>query len=87
MLSAAVAENKTTVLRFCFPNTQISQVPRSGNNIIDFPNLGSTYNGGWCTATKLDETLISRPSREVNVNRERVRCYGAVYLSSNQMLE
>jgi len=20
--------------------------------IIDFPNLGSTYNGGWCTATK-----------------------------------
>jgi len=20
-------------------------------NIIDFPNLGITYNGGWCTAT------------------------------------
>jgi len=20
--------------------------------IIDFPNLGLTYNGGWCTATK-----------------------------------
>jgi len=20
--------------------------------IIDFPDLGSTYNGGWCTATK-----------------------------------
>ena len=55
--------------------------------IIDFPNLGLTYNGGWCTATKLGETLISRPSCEVNVNRERFRCYGAVYLSSNQMLE
>jgi len=35
--------------------------------IIDFPNLGSTYNGGWCTATETDETLITRPSREVNV--------------------
>jgi len=35
--------------------------------IIDFPNLGSTYNGGWCTATESDETLITRPSREVNV--------------------
>jgi len=34
--------------------------------IIDFPNLGSTYNG-WCTATETDETLISRPSCEVNV--------------------
>jgi len=21
-------------------------------SIIDFPNLGLTYNGGWCTATK-----------------------------------
>ena len=59
----------------------------AGETIIDFPNLGLTYNGNWCTATKLDETLISRPSREVNVNRERVRCYGAVYLSSYQMLE
>jgi len=56
-------------------------------SIIDFPNLWLTYNGGWCTATKLGETLISRPSCEVNVNRERVRCFGAVYLSSNQMLE
>jgi len=56
-------------------------------SIIDFPNLGSTYNGSWCTATESAETLISRPSCEVNVNRERVRCYGAVYLSSNQMLE
>jgi len=35
-------------------------------SIIDFPNLGSTYNG-WCTATETDETLITRPSREVNV--------------------
>jgi len=35
--------------------------------IIDFPNLGSTYNGGWCTATETGETLIPRPSREVNV--------------------
>jgi len=52
-------------------------------NIIDFPNLGSTYNGGWCMATRSDETLIARPSREVNVNREKVRCHGAVYLSSN----
>ena len=56
-------------------------------NIIDFPNLRSTYNGGWCTATESGETLIPRPSREVNVNRERVRYYGAVYLSSNQMPE
>jgi len=38
-----------------------------GASIIDFPNLGSTYNGGWCTATETDETLITRPSREVNV--------------------
>ena len=35
--------------------------------IIDFPNLGSTYNGGWCTATETDETLITRPSCEVDV--------------------
>jgi len=35
--------------------------------IIDFPNLGSTYNGGWCTATKSDETLLTRPSCKVNV--------------------
>jgi len=39
----------------------------NGAAIIDFPNLGSTYNGGWCTATETDETLITRPSREVNV--------------------
>ena len=38
-----------------------------GSIIIDFPNLWSTYNGGWCTATESDETLISRPSCEVNV--------------------
>jgi len=25
--------------------------------IIDFPNLRSTYNGGWCTATETGETL------------------------------
>ena len=36
-------------------------------SIIDFPNLGLTYNGGWCTATETDETLITRPSCEVNV--------------------
>ena len=35
--------------------------------IIDFPNLGLTYNGGWCLATETDETLITRPSCEVNV--------------------
>jgi len=35
--------------------------------IIDFPNLGSTYNGGWCLVTETDETLITRPSCEVNV--------------------
>jgi len=23
-----------------------------GGIIIDFPNLGLTYNGGWCSATK-----------------------------------
>ena len=37
------------------------------NAIIDFPNLGSTYNGGWCLATETDEILIPRPSCEVNV--------------------
>jgi len=36
---------------------------------------------------RLGETLKSRPSCEVNVNREKVRCPGAVYLSSNQMLK
>jgi len=35
--------------------------------IIDFPNLGLTYNGGWCLATYSDETPITRPSCEVNV--------------------
>jgi len=35
--------------------------------IIDFPNLGLTYNGGWRLATETDETLITRPSCEVNV--------------------
>ena len=35
--------------------------------IIDFPYHGSTYNGGWCLATETDETLITRPSCEVNV--------------------
>ena len=24
----------------------------SKTSIIDFPNLGLTYNGGWCSATK-----------------------------------
>ena len=23
-----------------------------GSTIIDFPSLGTTYNGGWCSATK-----------------------------------
>ena len=46
----------------CFSKIQIG-----AGTIIDFPNLGSTYNGGWCTATETDETLITRPSREVNV--------------------
>ena len=35
--------------------------------IIDFPYHGSTYNGAWCLATETDETLITRPSCEVNV--------------------
>ena len=26
--------------------------PKDITNIIDFPNLGLTYNGGWCSATK-----------------------------------
>jgi len=30
-------------------------------NIIDFPNLGLTYIGGWCLATYKDETPITRP--------------------------
>jgi len=25
---------------------------RHSTTIIDFPNLGLTYNGGWCSATK-----------------------------------
>jgi len=54
------------------PDSNITVDSSSGhdshcNIIIDFPNLGSTYNGGWCTATETDETLITRPSREVNV--------------------
>ena len=36
-------------------------------SIIDFPYHGSTYNGGWCLATETHETLIPRPSCEVNV--------------------
>jgi len=31
----------------------ISVFTIEGNeSIIDFPNLGLTYNGGWCSATK-----------------------------------
>jgi len=30
---------------------------KPGTSIIDFPNLGSTYNGGWCTATKVADLL------------------------------
>jgi len=34
---------------------------RPAYSIIDFPNLGSTYNGGWCLATYKDEALIAGP--------------------------
>jgi len=60
---------RLTRLAYCSPagSPVDSATTSTAGTIIDFPNLGLTYNGGWCTATETDETLITRPSREINV--------------------
>ena len=59
--------NPRGIIIYVSQDLTCKQVDFNSSFIIDFPNLGSTYNGGWCLATETDETRITRPSCEVNV--------------------
>ena len=73
-----------TAAAFCGADVGVANM----STIIDFPNLGLTYNGGWCLQATIKMKLLSQCLlAELACGKEEFRCSGAVYLTSNQMLE
>jgi len=53
----------------------------NGTTIINFPNLGSTYNGGWCLATRKMKLLSKGLLAELAWSKGKPRCLHYCILS------